>query len=108
MSRAMVLAPGMSLAVTIVNSCQGMPGRNSMLLMRPLAAVERTVAPYSISGNERSSTLVSRPVTFSRPSLRGTEVPIRCESGTDVLETGDCRDLSGMGILAQPGGLGED
>src|SRR5450631_147426 len=51
---------------------------------------------------------MARPVTFSRPSLRGTEVPIRRGSGTGH----PCnkrlpRDLGGIWILAQWVGMGE-
>src|SRR6185503_5860433 len=41
----------------------------------PRGTVERIVFPWSIPGKTRSSTYDARPVTFSRPSLRGTFRP---------------------------------
>src|SRR5687768_7970492 len=65
----------MSLAVTMVNSSQGMSPSKAMFLMRPRGAVLRTVVPNSIPGNVRSSTYCAWPVTFRRPSLRGVDLP---------------------------------
>src|SRR4029077_12929036 len=47
-----------------------------MTRIRPRAAGLRTVTLWSIPGNLRSSTYFARPVTFSRPSLRGTDFPM--------------------------------
>src|SRR5882757_7004871 len=44
--------------------------------IRPRATGLRTVAPKIMPGNFMSSTYFARPVTFSRPSLRGTDFPI--------------------------------
>src|ERR1700734_2430451 len=44
--------------------------------IRPRATELRTVAPKIMPGNFKSSTYFARPVTFSRPSLRGTDFPI--------------------------------
>src|SRR5580692_8779739 len=44
--------------------------------IRPRATGLRTVTPKIMPGNFRSSTYFARPVTFSRPSLRGTDFPI--------------------------------
>src|SRR5262245_46966379 len=72
----MRLTPGTSAAVTIVKPSQEMADPKSMLLMRPRGAGLRTVAPKSIPGRTKSSTYFARPVTFARPSRRGTERPM--------------------------------
>src|SRR6202162_2373042 len=41
----------------------------------PRGIVERTVVPWSIPGNDRSSTYRAAPVTLAAPSLRGTLFP---------------------------------
>src|ERR1700722_8191194 len=48
----------------------------SIDLMRPCATVERKILPYSIPGRRIRWVYSARPVTFSRPSRRGTERPI--------------------------------
>src|SRR5262249_415581 len=68
--KAAQFVPGMSLAVTIMNSPHGMPLPKSMPRIRPRAIGERTVALSSIPGKLRSSTYCARPVTLSNPSLR--------------------------------------
>src|SRR5580700_5621330 len=47
-----------------------------MSRIRPRATGLRTVAPKIMPGNFRSSMYFARPVTFSRPSLRGTDFPM--------------------------------
>src|ERR1700678_3389230 len=71
----MVFSPGMSVAVTMVNSDQSMVGSNVMEVMGPRAMVERTVAPYHMPGRVMSSTYWARPRTLARPSLRMGDVP---------------------------------
>src|SRR5260370_42602080 len=66
---------GISLDDTTMNSCQAIPGPNVMFLIRPRGIWLRTVAPKSMSGRGMSSTYWDRPVTLSRPSLRGTDLP---------------------------------
>ena len=63
-------SPGMSAAVTMVNSCQGMAGSKSMERMRPRAMVLRTVAPNHMPGRVMSSTYWALPRTLAGPSLR--------------------------------------
>src|SRR5271154_1760986 len=48
----------------------------SIDLMRPCATVERKILPYSMPGSRIRCVYSARPVTFSRPSRRGTERPI--------------------------------
>src|SRR5579862_5414682 len=48
----------------------------SIDLMRPCATVERKILPCSIFGRRIRWVYSARPVTFSRPSRRGTERPI--------------------------------
>src|SRR5271154_433079 len=48
----------------------------SIDLMRPCATVERKILPYSMPGSRIRWVYSARPVTFSRPSRRGTERPI--------------------------------
>jgi hypothetical protein len=43
--------------------------------MRPRGIWLRTVAPKSMSGKTMSSTYWDLPVTLSRPSFRGTDLP---------------------------------
>src|SRR5580704_12351972 len=45
-------------------------------LRRPCATVERKILPYSMPGSRIRCVYSARPVTFSRPSRRGTERPI--------------------------------
>src|SRR5688572_5980232 len=45
------------------------------LVIAPHGIVERTVAPYHMPGNVRSSMYFAAPVTFASPSLRRTFVP---------------------------------
>src|SRR5271168_4216047 len=71
----MVFSPGMSAAVTMVNSCQGMEGSKAMEEMRPRGMVLRTVAPNHMLGREISSIYWARPKTLAAPSLRGGEWP---------------------------------
>src|SRR5260370_5251255 len=73
--RATQFSSGISCAVTTVNSCQGRPPVNWMFRIRPRATGLRTVTPYSIPGNVRSSTYLASPVTLSRASLRRTGLP---------------------------------
>src|SRR5687767_11007546 len=47
-----------------------------MFVIRPRGLGLRTVAPCSISGNDRSSIYNACPVTFLRPSFRGTDLPM--------------------------------
>ncbi len=61
----MVFSPGMSAAVTMVNSCQGMEGSKAMEEMRPQGMVLRTVAPNHILGRLISSTYCARPRTLA-------------------------------------------
>src|SRR5713101_3964286 len=70
----------MSFAATMVNSSQSRPPPNVILRILPRGHVLRTVTPCSIPGNRRSSTYRARPVTFSRPSLRGTDRPMQAPS----------------------------
>src|ERR1044072_6191039 len=73
----------MSLAVTMTSSSHGMSPPNTMFVILPRAEGLRTVAPWSISRNDRSSTYSAWPVTFLRPSLRGNDLPMgRC---SDIL-----------------------
>ncbi len=51
---------------------QIMPDREDL----PRGIVERTGAPWSIPGKERSSTYRAAPVTLAIPSLRGTFFPM--------------------------------
>src|SRR5579872_837985 len=67
--------PAISFADTITNSSQAMPGPKLIFLIRPRGIRLRTVAPKSMLGKTISSTYCERPVTLSRPSLRGTDVP---------------------------------
>src|SRR3979411_1051812 len=67
--------PGISFAETITNSSQAIPGPNVIFLIRPRGIWLRTVAPKSIFGRTISSTYWDLPVTLSRPSLRGTDLP---------------------------------
>src|SRR5258707_12775914 len=71
----MQFLPGISLAETITNSSQGTPESNVIFFIRPRGIWLRTVAPNSISGRTISSTYLDLPVTLSRPSLRGTDLP---------------------------------
>src|SRR5882672_7419635 len=48
----------------------------SIDLMRPCATVERKILPCSMPGSRIRCVYSARPVTFSRPSRRGTERPI--------------------------------
>src|SRR5579864_1113735 len=48
----------------------------SIDLMRPCATVERKILPCSMPGSRIRWVYSARPVTFSRPSRRGTERPI--------------------------------
>src|ERR1700686_5911673 len=48
----------------------------SIDLIRPCATVERKILPYSIPGSRIRCVYSARPVTFSRPSRRGSERPI--------------------------------
>src|SRR6266481_9288278 len=67
--------PGISFAETITNSSQAIPGPHVIFLIRPRGIRLRTVAPKSIFGRTISSTYWDLPVTLSRPSLRGTDLP---------------------------------
>src|SRR5229473_1364919 len=75
MMRATQFSPGISFAVTMVNSCQGRSPVNSMFRILPRGTGLRSVTPCSMPGNERSSTYLDSPVTFCRPSFRGTGLP---------------------------------
>src|ERR1700744_3780419 len=66
-----VFSPGMSAAVTMVNSFQEMVGSKVIEVMRPRGMVLRTVAPYHMPGRVMSSTYWAQPRTFALPSLRG-------------------------------------
>src|SRR5215469_6477895 len=70
--------PGISLAVTITNSSHGIPAPNVIFLILPRGTRLRTVAPNNMSGIDISSIYCARPVTLSRPSLRGTDLPTMC------------------------------
>src|SRR5260370_38465660 len=77
-----------------------------------------TVAPNSISGRTISSTYLDLPVTLSRPSLRGTDLPtirllfIRLPGSTRICPTpvtgGGARPADGIvyAILGHNGGEG--
>src|ERR1700687_726984 len=75
----------MSFAVAIVNSFQGMSPSNEILLIRPRGNGLRTVAPCNMSGKLRSSTYSAAPVTFLRPSFRGMDLPISCDSSLALI-----------------------
>src|SRR6201998_3511783 len=77
MIKAMQFFPGISFAQTIVNSSQGIPSPKLIARIRPRAIGLRTVTPYSISGNVRSSIYRALPVTFSGPSFRCTDFPTK-------------------------------
>src|SRR5579864_3482491 len=62
-------------AETITNSSHEMPGPKVIFLIRPRGIWLRTVAPKSMLGRTMSSTYCDFPVTLSRPSLRGTDLP---------------------------------
>ena len=47
-----------------------------ILLIHPRGIWLRTVAPKSMCGRAMSSTYCDLPVTLSRPSLRGTDLPM--------------------------------
>src|SRR5579872_3875999 len=70
--------PGMSLADTITSSSQATPGPNVIFRICPRGIWLRTVAPKNIFGKTISSTYCDFPVTLSRPSLRGTDLPMMC------------------------------
>src|SRR3974390_2408794 len=76
--RATQFLPGMSFAETMTNSSHGIAGSNVIFLIFPRGMLLRTVAPYNIPGMEMSSMYCARPVTLSRPSLRGTDIPTIC------------------------------
>src|ERR1700751_4361168 len=78
----MQFLPGMSLAVAITNSSQAIPGPKVIFLILPRGTRLRTVAPNNMSGSDISSIYCARPVTLSRPSLRGTELPTMCSDIT--------------------------
>jgi hypothetical protein len=67
--------PGMSFADTSTNSSHAIPGPKLISLIFPRAMLLRTVAPYSMLGTLISSMYRARPLTLSRPSLRGVGVP---------------------------------
>src|SRR5258708_6391977 len=88
----------MSLAVTIVNSSQGMSPAKEIFLMRPRGTELRTVTPCSIPGKLRSSTYSAWPVTFFRPSLRGIGLPTRVISSVG-LNRGDDNKVGSSGRI---------
>jgi hypothetical protein len=67
--------PGISFAETTTNSSHATPAPKLIFLILPRGIELRTVAPYNIPGNDMSSMYCARPVTLSRPSLRGTDDP---------------------------------
>src|SRR5208282_4563713 len=73
--RAMQFAPGISFVETITNSSQAIDAPKVIFLILPRGIELRTVAPYNIPGNDMSSMYCARPVTLSRPSLRGADDP---------------------------------
>src|SRR6516162_6931148 len=81
---AIAFRPGMSLAETTTNSFQGTAGGKLRWRMLPRGIWLRTVAPYNMLGKVRSSMYWERPVTLSRPSLRGVAVPT---IGSDFMKT---------------------
>src|SRR5579864_6757483 len=66
----------MSCAETITNSFHAMPSPKLILLIFARETLLRTVAPCNMPGKDMSSMYRALPVTLSRPSLRGTGVPI--------------------------------
>src|SRR5687768_6875867 len=68
------------------------------LVIAPHGIVERTVAPYHMPGNVRSSMYFAAPVTFASPSLRRTLVPTAL--GTLVLAASHRRnDLDDVTVV---------
>src|SRR5215813_13204817 len=60
----------------------------------PQGIVERTVVPWSIPGNERSSMYFEAPVTLAKPSLRGSFRPTAPRERADFEVAGfERRDL---------------
>ncbi len=70
---ATTFLPGMSRKSTTVKPSR--PRSCRIDRISPREIVGRTVAPWSIPGNERSSTYRAAPVTLATPSLRGTFLP---------------------------------
>ena len=100
--------PGISLAETITNSFQGTPESNVIFFIRPRGIWLRTAAPKSMSGRTISSTYCDLPVTLSRPSLRGTDLPMmrslfisnfRCLKSLPLRKAGGEAKTCGWGIV---------
>src|ERR1700685_146745 len=94
--------PRISFADTITNSSQAIPDPKVIFLIRPRGIELRTVAPKSMSVKTISSTYCDLPVTLSRPSLRGTDLPTMCSLFIiqQSIRSRSPRELAGMQRLA--------